>query len=157
MKYLFDKRLQGQRLIRQLVQMAAPAAGESRRDMTRQAHHARTVAVGGTQSRGCIQHPGTRHDGEHAGFTGRSGVSHGHIGSRLLVTRQDQTDAGPCDAVEKRINLSARYAEDDIGPIPRSGQDDSFASRREGVSHAARGRKTSSLPYLRHPNVIRIE
>ena len=83
----FRQATQQSKLVRQLMELAAPLADQVGLDVAGDAQHRRRGTVGGAQCGAGIEHTGSWHDGAHADAAGRLGVAIRHVTGALLVAR----------------------------------------------------------------------
>ncbi len=98
---------------------AAADPDEVGADLAGEAEHRRRAGVGGREARRGIEKPRSGNDQADSNPPGRSGVSVGHIGSRLLVAGMNSVDgiALLVESVECPVELHPGQAEDDVDSL----------------------------------------
>ena len=124
----FHEGAQRRQLIRHLVQMAAAFAQKLRRHLTGQAQHRLVRPECGEQGRAGIEHAGSGHHAEHAGFSGGAGIAIGHVAAGLLMPRADHLQLRLMEGIEQAVGLRAGQAEHGIDAMRDEAIDDRFAA-----------------------------
>ena len=117
------------RLVRHLVQDAAPAAEVRRRDLTGEAEHAAAAGVCRRQAGAGVEHAWAGDDRAHPDPAGGAGVAVGHVAGGLLVAGVDDADRRLArERVEEAVELHAGQPEDDVDAPPPKALDEQFAA-----------------------------
>src|SRR5579884_590112 len=105
--------------MRNLVENAAAEPDEVGVDLPCEAKYRRRAGVGGREARRGIEKPRAGDDQADSDPPGRSGVSVGHVGSRLLVASMNGLDgiAFFVESVECPVELHPGQAEDDVDSL----------------------------------------